>query len=293
LKNKTILITGSSGFIGNFFLENALNKGFNVIDILRYKNKNNKRLNELNKKFRYSYNSIFYKNLNEIKKKLDSKKIDFFINFATFYKNSHSHNEIKKFVDSNILFPSIIVDLIFSKVKKVINFGSMMQHLDGKNYKPSNFYSSTKSAFEMILNFYSLNNKNSKLYNIKLYESFANVDKRKKLIPTLIKNYRFNKKTTILSDKLELNIVHIEDIINAIYLILNKNIRSGTYCLKNNTNINIKKLISRINFNSKRKIKIKFLNKKYPKITKTKIKLLPGWTADRKIQQKIVDEFIK
>ena len=219
MKNKTILITGSSGFIGNFFLENALNKNFKIIDVLRYKNKNNKNLNKLRKKFKSSYKSIYYKDVDEIEKQLKNKRIDFFINFATFYKASHSHREIVKFINSNILFPSIILDLIFSKVKKVINFGSMMQHLDGNNYKPKNFYSSTKSAFEMILSFYSLINKKTKFYNLKLYESFAKIDKRKKLIPTLIKNFKSNKKTTILSSKLELNIVHIDDIIKAIYII--------------------------------------------------------------------------
>ena len=292
MKNKTILITGSSGFIGNFFLESALNKGFSIIDILRYKNKSNISINKLHKKFKTSYKSIYYKNFVEIEKKLKNRKIDFFINFATFYKDSHSHVEIKKFIDSNILFPSIVLDLMFSKTKKIINFGSMMQHLDGKNYKPKNFYSSTKSAFEMILNYYSEVNKDTRFYNLKLYESFAKIDRRRKLIPTLIKNYKLNKSTTILSKKLELNIVYIDDILNAIYTILNKNIKSGTYCLKNENNVKIKRLISIINKSSKKKIRIRYLNKKIPKIKKTNIKLLPNWKADKTIQQKIIKEFI-
>jgi nucleoside-diphosphate-sugar epimerase len=292
LKNKTILITGSSGFIGNFFLENALNKNFKIIDVLRFKNKNNKNLNKLRKKFKSSYKSIYYKDVDEIEKQLKNKRIDFFINFATFYKASHSHREIVKFINSNILFPSIILDLIFLKVKKVINFGSMMQHLDGNNYKPKNFYSSTKSAFEMILSFYSLINKKTKFYNLKLYESFSKIDKRKKLIPTLIKNFKSNKKTTILSSKLELNIVHIDDIIKAIYIILDNNIKNGTYCLKSNKNIGIKKLISKINYNSKKKIKVKYLNRRISKVKKTKIKLLPSWRADKNIQNKIMEEFL-
>lgn len=292
MKNKTILITGSSGFIGNFFLENALNKNFKIIDVLRFKNKNNKNLNKLRKKFKSSYKSIYYKDVDEIEKQLKNKRIDFFINFATFYKSSHSHREIVKFINSNILFPSIILDLIFSKVKKVINFGSMMQHLDGNNYKPKNFYSSTKSAFEMILSFYSLFNKKTKFYNLKLYESFAKIDKRKKLIPTLIKNFKSNKKTTILSSKLELNIVHIDDIIKAIYIILNNNIKNGTYCLKSNKNISIRKLVSKINYNSKKKIKVKYLNKRIPKVKKTKIRLLPSWRADKNVQNKIMEEFL-
>ena len=75
MKNKTILITGSSGFIGNFFLENALNKNFKIIDVLRFKNKNNKNLNKLRKKFKSSYKSIYYKIIL-------GKRIFEFINFT-------------------------------------------------------------------------------------------------------------------------------------------------------------------------------------------------------------------
>ena len=66
------------------------------------------------------------------------QKIDFFINFATLYKNDHTHFEISKFIRSNIYFPTIITDSIFLKVKKIINFGTMMQHSDGKTYSPKN-----------------------------------------------------------------------------------------------------------------------------------------------------------
>ena len=34
-----------------------------------------------------------------------------------------------------------------------------MQHLDGLNHTPKNFYASTKSSFEMILNYYAFKNK--------------------------------------------------------------------------------------------------------------------------------------
>ena len=147
---KKLLITGSSGFVGNLFLKNALKNGYHVVDVLRDKNKKNKDLNQLRKVYSKSYKSIFYKKYKDINKKLKNQKFDSFINFATLYKNSHLNNEIQSFIESNIVFPSIILDTIAVKVKKIINLGTMMQHVDGKNYVPQNFYASTKSAFEMI-----------------------------------------------------------------------------------------------------------------------------------------------
>ena len=112
LKKKTILITGSSGFIGYLFLKRSLGDGYKIIDILRDKNKKNKKLLYLRKKYKSSYKSIFFSDLKTLKNKLNNKKIDFFINFATLYKNSHSHEDIPNFINSNVLFPVIITDII-------------------------------------------------------------------------------------------------------------------------------------------------------------------------------------
>jgi len=284
---KKLLITGSSGFVGNLFLKNALKNGYHVVDVLRDKNKKNKDLNQLRKVYSKSYKSIFYKKYKDINKKLKNQKFDSFINFATLYKNSHLNNEIQSFIESNIVFPSIILDTIAVKVKKIINLGTMMQHVDGKNYVPQNFYASTKSAFEMICTFFIKKNKHMKFYNLKFYESFSELDKRKKLIPTLYKNFKKNKTTNIITKNLQLNIIHADDLIKSIYLLLKRNIKSGNYCLKNNKNIKINKLIKSINNKSLNPLKVKFLGNKSIKPNKSFLKTLPKWKADISIQKKI------
>ena len=284
---KKLLITGSSGFVGNLFLKNALKNGYHVVDVLRDKNKKNKDLNQLRKVYPKTYKSIFYKRYKDINKKLRNKKFDSFINFATLYKNSHLNNEIQSFIESNIVFPSIILDTIAVKIKKIINLGSMMQHIDGKNYIPQNFYASTKSAFEMICTYFIKKNKHMKFYNLKFYESFSELDKRKKLIPTLYKNFKKNKTTNIITKNLQLNIIHTDDLIQSIYLLLKRNIKSGNYCLKNNKNIKINKLIKSINNKSLNPLKVKFLGNKSIKPNKSFLKTLPKWKADISIQKKI------
>lgn len=289
---KKILITGSSGFIGYTFLKDALNKKYYVVDILRTKNKKNRKLLRLKKLFPKSYKSVFFSKKDDIKKKLRNENFDLVVNFATLYKNSHFNSEISKFIDSNITFPSIVLDAIYNNVKKFINFGTMMQHLDGVNHAPKNFYASTKSSFEMILNYYALKNKKLKFYNLKLYESFFEKDHRSKLIPTLFKNFKNNKITTINSKNLELNIIHVNDIINAIYTIIKNNVKSGTYCLKNHKNVKIKSLIKSINDDSQKKIKIKFLQNKPIIPQKSFLKILPKWKPDIRIKDKIKNIFL-
>ncbi|MDC3089917.1 NAD-dependent epimerase/dehydratase family protein [Candidatus Pelagibacter sp.] len=288
---KKLLITGSSGFVGNLFLKDALKNGYYVVDVLRDRNRKNKNLNHLRKIYPKLYKSIFYKKFKDINKKLKNKKFDSFINFATLYKNSHFNNEIQSFIDSNIVFPSVILDTIVVKVKKIINLGTMMQHIDGKNYIPQNFYASTKSAFEMICAYFIKENKHIKYYNLKFYESYSELDKRKKLIPTLHKNFKKNKTTEIITRNLELNVIHTDDLIKSIHLLLKRNIKSGNYCLKNNKNIKIKELIKSINRKSQKPLKVKFLGSNSIKPNKNFLKTLPNWKADITIQKKIEKYF--
>ena len=70
-RKQSILISGSSGFLGGNFLLFALKNGYKVTDILRYKNKNNKKILELKKKYK-NYKSIFFKDFKNLKKIKDS-----------------------------------------------------------------------------------------------------------------------------------------------------------------------------------------------------------------------------
>ena len=287
MNQKTLLLAGTSGFIGYNFLEFILSKNYKIIDVLRTKNINNPKIKKIKKKNTKKYKNIFFSNYFQLKKKLKKLKINYFINFATLYKNDHAFNDIFGFVQSNILFPTIIYDLISKKVEKVINFGSMMQHMSGQKFEAKNLYGATKNAFEMISNFYSYKEKKTKFYNLKLYESFGENDNRIKLIPMIIKNYKRNKTTKIISKNLELNIIHVNDIMRAIMILLNNNIKPGSYCLKNIKNIKISNLIKILNKSSKKKIKVKYLKKSYPKIPKLKIKRLPKWKPDNNLIEKI------
>ena len=190
MKKKIILVTGSSGFIGKFFIKRALKKGYLVIDIQRNNKKRDKDLVNLKKEYSKTYNSIYYSKYQNLNKMLKNKKFDYFINFATFYKNHHTNKEILNFIDSNIIFPSVVLDTIIHNTKKIINFGTMMQHTSDKKNKPKNFYASSKSAFEIIMKYLISLNKKTKFYNLKFYESYAEVDSRKKLLPTLFNNFK-------------------------------------------------------------------------------------------------------
>lgn len=284
-------MTGTTGFIGYKFLSYALKNNFLVIDILRVKNKNNKKIKKLKKFYPHLYKNIFFTSASDLSKKLKNIKIDYFINFATLYNNNHTYDQISKFINSNIMFPSLIYDLINNKTKKIINFGTMMQHSTSKLLTSQNFYTATKNAFEMISNYYAYKNNKTRFYNLKFYESFGDNDRRKKIIPTLIKNYKNNSTTKILSKQLSLNIIHTDDIINSIMILLNNNIKSGSYCIKNDHNIKIYNLINTLNKRLNRKIKVKYGNKSTTVNFKNKLNNLPKWKPIKNLKSKIIKTF--
>jgi nucleoside-diphosphate-sugar epimerase len=291
LKRQTLLLTGTTGFVGYKFLLFALAKNFIVIDVLRNKNKKNNKINSLKKNYPTKYKNIFFSNYNDLSKKLKNVKADYFINFATLYNNSHSHDQIPDFIESNILFPTIIYDLISNNTKKIINFGSMMQHLKDDKLTSKNFYTATKNAFEMIGDYYSNINKKTKFYNIKFYESFGANDTRKKIIPTIINNYKKNIITNIISEKLTLNIIHTDDIINSIMIIINNDVKTGSYCIKNKTNFKIKDLINTLNKNLTKKIKVKYGSKSIISNHHNSVKILPKWKQINNLENRIIKTF--
>ena len=171
-----ILITGSTGFIGSNIINLLLKKNVYIYDVLRNKNKKNKKIKELKKN--KNYLPIFYRKFDELEKKLNKIKIDTVINCAVHYTTKNDIKNIENLVRTNIIFCSIILEALKNKIKKFINFGSMMEYSEGNYFSHKNFYAITKYSFQKIEEFYKLNYKSIKFYNLKLYETYGDKDER-------------------------------------------------------------------------------------------------------------------
>jgi dTDP-D-glucose 4,6-dehydratase len=254
---KSFLITGASGFIGNNFLEKFSNNANFYYIFLKNTKKNKKFKNSFknkNKKF------IFFKNNSEIYTSINKLKINFFINFATYYTKDNNFKNTEQLIKSNILFPSLILESINKKyLKKVITFGSMQEHYQNKDYMPDCLYAATKKSLDKLFFFHKIKLTKIKFYNLKFYETYNTNDKRKKLVPIIKKNYINNLTTTLASKTLNLNFLHVDDVCRAVNIIINKNIKSGEYQIQAKKFSNPKKLIDK--FNKKNFKKIKYITK--------------------------------
>ena len=290
MKHK-ILITGSTGFIGSNIINLLLKKNVYIYDVLRNKNKKNKKIRELKKN--KNYLPIFYRKFDELEKKLNKIKIDTVINCAVHYTSKNDVKNIENLVRTNIIFCSIILEVLKNKIKKFINFGSMMEYSEGNYFSPKNFYAITKYSFQKIEEFYKLNYKSIKFYNLKLYETYGDKDERNKIIPTIIKNYSQNKKIKVVSKNLKMNFVHIESLMRVIYMIIFNKIKEGEYCVKNNKFTKIQKLLNSLNIKLKKKIKIEYLSSKIFYNTSNKLKRFPYWDDKENLKDFLLEKLRK
>ena len=257
---KKILITGATGFIGKNLLNYFLKKKYFIYVILRKSKKNIKfsKEHKINKNFK----SIIFSDIYNLKKQLLNYKIDYVVHAATHYVKKHKSSDVNKIIESNILFPTIIIDLFCNKtIKKFINFGTVWQHYNKKKDHAYNLYASSKQAFNKIFNYYRNQFPKIQFFNLLISDTFGKNDKRKKLIPIIIKNYN-NKKTIHIPKNLSINLVNVKYITKIIENIINEDIKPDTYVIKNKKNLKIFDLINYLNQKLNKEIKINWTKNK-------------------------------
>ena len=214
------------------------------------------------------------------------------INCASHYSLKQDSNTLIQLINSNVTFGTIIIKNTSYKIKKFINFGTMME-FEGNKQNPNNIYAMTKVFYEKILNYFQINNKSIKIYNIKIFETFGDNDNRKKIIPTIINSYKNDKTFQLLSTKIKMNFVSIDNVIKFVDKILYKNVKPGSYCLRNKKFINIKNTLDIINKKLKKKIKIKLLNKRIKNQTNKKISNLKNIVSKNYLNQFLYEQLKK
>jgi nucleoside-diphosphate-sugar epimerase len=283
---KNILITGASGFVGSHVLDDCLNNNFNVHAIFRYSKKNV----SFAKKYKKQIFPIFYNNIYEIKNKLTNCKIDYVIHCATHYIKKHNHNDIENIIKSNVLFSTILLDAVVNiKIKKFINLGTVWQHFNDTKNLAFNLYAASKQSFECIFNYYKNQYRKIKFYNILLTDTFGTNDKRKKLIPILLKNFNKKKQDKInIPKNLSVNLVNINKVTKCLNILLKNNSEPNNFVIKSKRDVKIYDLINFLNDNLKKKIKVNWLkNTKNYRIIKLKNLL----KKDNNINKQILELF--
>lgn len=283
-----VLVTGGRGFIGSHFVESALQKGWSVVDIDKLTYAANQQLPWDN-----------YKNYTFLKADISEithiPTCDIIINFAA---ESHVDNSIKSsdvFVKSNILGTHNLLELVRGKPEydrplffHISTDEVYGDRLDGKfteqdKLKPSNPYSATKAAAEMLVmsyhRTYGLNyiiTRTSNNYGERQFEE--------KLIPKSINCIKNNKQIPIHGDGSYIrDWTYVKDNVSAYMLLLEKGVKNDIYNIAAEnylTNLQVAKQV--IQWMEKTDSYLKFVENRWGQdlryaVDSSKIRAL-GWT---------------
>jgi len=287
---KKFFITGAAGFIGSHVCEHIAKKFPNSKIIAL-------------DKLTYAGNKFFLKNISKKNLKfirsdiLNSKKyirylknIDCAINIAAESHVDNSFGNSVEFTKTNTLGAHIFLEnCINRKVKKIIHISTDEVYgdkLKGKSYEgdaldPTNPYSASKAAAEMITNSYKYVFKKD-IIIVRANNIYGTRQFPEKLIPSCIVSLLKNKKIEIHGKgKNKRHFLFIKDFCNALEVIIRK-VNDGIYNIGSSEsyqNIQVARKICDLMNRSKTNIKyIKdrpFNDRRYS-ISSTKIKKL-GW----------------
>ena len=312
---KNLLITGGCGFIGSNYINYIFNKydDYNIINIdaMYYCASENNINDEVRNSERYklikgnlcSYDLVYHI--------VNDYKIDYIIHFAAQSHVQNSFEDALQYTKDNIVGTHNLLEVVrkYGKIIKFIHVStdevygeSMIEKNENKKTEesilcPTNPYAATKASAELIAQsyYYSFNipiiiTRGNNVYGPNQYPE--------KIIPKFIKLLKENNKVTIQGDGSNVRaFIHVDDVVKAFDIILDKGIigeiynigsdDNEEYTVKNVAEILIKKIKNTENYGEHIEYIIDrpFNDKRYY-ISNQKIKNL-GWNINENFDEGI------
>ena len=231
-----IYTTGITGFIGQHLLKKLINEYDITVNFGR-----NKKISIYQSSLKPIYKNF---NLNE----LEAYQADSIFHLATYYNpNPKDLSEEDLLEESNFNFPfTLCNDLKKLGLKKIISTSSYMQLLDSEH---QNLYSETKNKF---INWAKSEFEVTEIF---LFDTFGPNDQRNKALDVFIKNAISNQDINIPSSKIDINLTHVEEVVNT--LIKCPELSANQYMIMSNNQTTIEELAKSVIALNKTSTKIK------------------------------------
>ena len=205
-KDKKILITGATGFLGSHLLPTLIDKGYDII-ILKRSFSDIWRIKDIISQVEsYDIDKI------NIKRVFDKNEIGGIIHLATDYGRKNN-NDIIQMSKANIEMPAKLLDL--GCERGGVFFINTHTFWNSKY----SLYSAMKNSFIEIAKYFSANF-NVKFINMKIEHMYGENDDYSKFIPFVIKNILEDKKIKVTKGEQKRDFVYVQDVVNAYLKVL-------------------------------------------------------------------------
>ena len=262
------IITGTSGYIGSELCCFLRNKGHAIF--------------EVNRNLDQDVYSV--KSLSKI---IWNEEPDIIIHLAAMFLVEHESDDIEKLIRSNITIGTNLLEAMrLSSCKKIITAGTSWEYYNSNNFLPVNLYAATKYAFQNIAKYY-FEAHDISILNLILYDTYGGFDKRKKLIPFVMKCVYENLSLNMSIGTQKIFLTHIQDIClafeRAATIINSENKKLNLrFSIRGQKSIEIKeivKIIAGFNHNYSAQISFGAIKERKREIFEPTVRndILPGW----------------
>ena len=282
-----ILVTGATGFIGTN-LTQELKKQHNLYILGQFEGDPEKL---------GLPGIIMTDNIQRLADYIREYKIEGVIHLASLYLTTHTPEQIKELVTSNVYFGTAVLEAssLAGCVKWFLNTGSIWQNFNtkGMEYNPVNLYAATKQAFIDMAKYYC-DVFDIKFCTLKLCDTYGPNDTRRKLFK-LFKDYSESGEILKMSPGEQLiDLIYISDIIagftHLAELLASNTKLANEYVLTSGRQIPLKELAQLFCKISGRKLNIEWGGRPYRErevMVPWKGTPVPGWKAKIKVEEGI------
>ncbi len=207
-----ILLTGATGFLGAFILDELLVNGYEVTILKRY----NSDLTRIHKHL--DKIKIFEITASPISHIFEKTKFDSVVHLACCYGRNHESDI--EIINSNILFGlELVQNAIKYNVSTFVNASSFLVDRPLGDHSLQSYVLS-KKQFSQWLNYYS---KQIKVLNLKIEHVFGPNDSNLKFVPWVISQIQSGNYPISLHQGEELrDFIHVSDVANAFLFLLKR-----------------------------------------------------------------------
>lgn len=250
LKNLNLLVTGGCGFIGSNFcnyISNYVNKLI-IIDKLSYASNENNIADIINESNVVFINDDILKHnfLNTFEK----YNVNYIIHFAAQTHVDNSYNNFNDFITDNIIATQVLLDQVNKYKKEIMFLHFSTDEVYGpsfnddffneeSNFNPTNPYSASKAACEMIVNTYK-HSYNMPIIITRCNNVYGKYQFHEKVIPCFILKALNNEELPLQGDGTKIrDFIHVNDVTKGVITIIEHGNVGEIYNIGNHNPIKI------------------------------------------------------